>query len=92
MTDAQFALISRTVADPSRLAMLQRIARAGETSCLTLREHLGVTPATVSHHVRELAAAGLVEERKDAKLLFLRLKSAVWRAYLAELARRVPVK
>lgn len=89
MTDAQFALISKAVADPSRLAMLQLIGQ-GETSCLAIREHLGVTPATISHHVRELTGAGLVHERKEAKLLMLRLNRVVWRHYLAELARRVP--
>jgi ArsR family transcriptional regulator len=88
--DEQFHRIARTVADPARLAALERIAAQGEVSCSGLCDHLGLTPATISHHVKELSAAGLVEQRREGKFLILRLDSSTWRAYLRELARRIP--
>jgi ArsR family transcriptional regulator, arsenate/arsenite/antimonite-responsive transcriptional repressor len=88
--EEQFQQIAKTVADPSRLAALQMIARQGETSCMDVREHLGLTAATVSHHAKELAATGLVHQRKEAKYLMLSLNRKVWNAYLQELQRRIP--
>jgi ArsR family transcriptional regulator, arsenate/arsenite/antimonite-responsive transcriptional repressor len=88
--DDQFQQIAKTVADPSRLAALQMIATQGEASCSDVRGHLCLTAATVSHHVKELAASGLVQLRREAKFVYLRLNRAVWTAYLKELKRRVP--
>jgi ArsR family transcriptional regulator len=88
--DSQFHRIAKTVADPARLSALQMIAGKGEMSCSGVCEHLGLTPATVSHHVKELTASGLVHQRREGKFLILSLNQAVWRAYLRELARRVP--
>jgi ArsR family transcriptional regulator len=88
--DEQFQQIARTIADPSRLAALQMIATQGEARCMDVREHLGLTAATVSHHAKELIASGLVEQRKEAKFLYLSLNRKVWDSYLKELERRIP--
>ena len=90
MDDNQFHRIAKTVADPARLTALEMIAGKGEMSCSGVCDHLGLTPATVSHHVKELTAAGLVHQRREGKFSFLSLNQAVWRAYLHELARRIP--
>jgi DNA-binding transcriptional ArsR family regulator len=89
MDDEQFQLIARAIADPSRLAALQMIAKRGEVSCSDVRDHLGLTAATVSHHVKELAASGLVAQRKEAKYTLLRLVPRVWEAYLRALRQRL---
>ncbi len=81
--------IARTVADPSRLAALTMIAQQGEVSCSAVRDRLGVTAATVSHHAKELIESGLVLQRKEAKFVMLSLDRNVWNAYLRELERRV---
>jgi ArsR family transcriptional regulator len=88
--DSQFHRIAKTVADPARLSALEMIAGNGEMSCSGVCEHLGLTAATVSHHVKELTAAGLIHQRREGKFLILSLNQAVWRAYLRELARRIP--
>jgi ArsR family transcriptional regulator, arsenate/arsenite/antimonite-responsive transcriptional repressor len=88
--DRQFQQIAKSIADPSRLAALRMIAAQGEASCPDVRCHLQVTPATVSHHVKELSDAGLVHLRKEAKFLYMSLNRPVWNAYLRELKRRVP--
>lgn len=59
-------------------------------SCSGVCEYLGLTPATVSHHVKELTASGLVNQRREGKFLILSLNQSVWSAYVRELARRIP--
>ena len=92
MNDDQFRRIAKTLADPARLAALERISSDGEASCSVLRECLNLTAATVSHHVSELIESGLVHERREGKFLILAVNQQVWKAYLNELARRIPVR
>jgi ArsR family transcriptional regulator len=90
MKDERFSEIARAVADGTRFEILSRIARAGELACADLVQDLAITPATISHHVKELSDAGLVDGRKEGKFHFYRVNSAVWSDYLKELSRRVP--
>jgi ArsR family transcriptional regulator len=89
MDDEQFQQIAKAIADPSRLAALRMIAKRGEVSCSDLRDHLELTAATVSHHVKELTGSGLVAQRKEAKYVLLSLETGVWEAYLRELRKRI---
>ena len=90
MDAEQFHRIAKTVADPARLAALEMIGKRGELTCSNLCDQLTLTPATISHHVKELAAAELVHQRRDGKYLILTINLPVWRAYLKELARVIP--
>jgi len=90
LKDDLFGEVARVLADPTRFEILSRVARAGELACAELRGELEITPATISHHVKELAAVGLIEARKEGKFYFYRLNGRTWSAYLKELARRVP--
>jgi ArsR family transcriptional regulator len=90
MKEERFLEISRAVSDPTRFAILSRIAKAGELACAELTEELTITPATISHHLKELTTADLVESRRDGKFHFYRVNHKPWAEYLDELARRVP--
>ena len=90
MKDERFLEIARAVADPTRFAIFSRIARAGELACSGLTQELDITPATISHHVKELNKAGLIEARREGKFYFYTVNHAPWAEYLKELARRVP--
>jgi ArsR family transcriptional regulator, arsenate/arsenite/antimonite-responsive transcriptional repressor len=90
MRGAQFLEIARVVSDPTRLEILSRIAQAGELPCAHLTAEFDITPATVSHHIKELTAAGLITGRKEGRYFFYRLEAKVWAAYLAELTHRIP--
>lgn len=61
-TDAE-ALAARfkALGDPARVTILNRIATEGETCTCLLTEPLGLSQPTVSHHVRVLKEAGLIE-------------------------------
>ena len=83
----QFELISKALADPKRFEMLQRIA-ASKTAptCSCIRGWLGLAPATVSHHLKELESAGLVNVERDGKFAYISLRREVLDAYVNQLS------
>jgi DNA-binding transcriptional ArsR family regulator len=89
MTDERFHLIAKALADPRRYDLLRRIGKAGDTlACEQLRTTCcDVTPATVSHHMKELETAGLVESTREGKFVTYRLRRDVLEAYLAQMAQ-----
>jgi DNA-binding transcriptional ArsR family regulator len=62
------------LADPTRRAMLRRLAR-GEATVTELAAPFPVTLQAVSKHLRVLEEAGLVERRRDAQLRPSRLRN-----------------
>jgi ArsR family transcriptional regulator len=87
---AQFTRISRALADPRRMELLERIAAEKEVGCAALAGDARVSQPTISHHLKELATAGLIKPRREAKFCFYSLEKRVWAEYLAEMRRRVP--
>ena len=97
MEDRQFNRVAKgRLADPQRFALLQQIASGAscgeEIACKALVEHSRVTPATISHHLKELSNAGLIEGRKEGQCMYLRACPGVWSAYLEEVGRRLSAK
>ena len=90
MTAEQFTRINRALADPRRMEILELIASQEEMACSALASDCPISQPTISHHVKELASAGLIKARKQAKYCFYRLDRKVWSEYLAESGRRVP--
>ena len=88
LTEDRFHLIARALADPRRYNLLRKISQAGDTlACENLRGCTEVSAATVSHHMKELETAGLVESTRDGKFVTYRLRRNVLEAYLARMAK-----
>ena len=64
MTSEQFTRIAKALADPRRFEILEMIAAAEEVACKAMVEAFPVAQATISHHLKELATAGLIEARR----------------------------
>jgi ArsR family transcriptional regulator len=79
--------ISRVLADPSRFRILQHIASQTCAACADLRATFPLSAATLSHHLKELEAAGLVEAERRGKFVDVTFQRPVWNAYLAELRK-----
>ena len=81
----------KALADPRRFQLLERIATAGcPLGCAQARAALRVSPATLSHHIKELETAGLIDVRREGKFHFLSLRPGVLESLgqgLAALAR-----
>lgn len=90
MDAEQFNRVSRALADPRRMEILERIAHSEELACSALLSECDVSQPTVSHHLKELSVAGLIKPRREAKFFYYRLDRKVWAEYLAEMRRRVP--
>lgn len=83
----QFALISKALADPKRYRILQKIATSSEApTCSCVCEWLGIAPATVSHHLKELENAGLVSLKRNGKFAHISLRRDVLKAYVRQLS------
>ena len=92
MDAGQFQRISKALADPRRIEILERIAGGGEVACATLCRKFPISQATMSHHLKELVNSGLVKLRREAKFVFYELQTRVWAEYLAEMRRRIPAR
>ncbi|HET7373289.1 MAG TPA: metalloregulator ArsR/SmtB family transcription factor [Gemmatimonadaceae bacterium] len=92
METEQFQRIAKALADPRRFEILEHIARQGEVGCQRLCGCFPVRQATISHHLKELASAGLVESRRDGQFVYYRTRPAVLEGYMAELRRRMAVE
>jgi ArsR family transcriptional regulator len=92
LTDKQFELIAKALADPRRMAVLEVIAGERECACTKLREEFPVSKATISHHIKELVRAGLVESHREGQYLQCEVRRDVLEAYAAELLRRASAK
>lgn len=66
MPDAQQQLF-RTLADPTRRGLFERLCREGELTVAALTAGAGVSQPAVSKHLGVLKRAGLVRDRPDGR-------------------------
>jgi DNA-binding transcriptional ArsR family regulator len=58
----------RTLADPTRRAIFERLCREGELTVGALTEGAGISQPAVSKHLGVLKQAGLVRDRPEGRL------------------------
>ena len=71
------------------MALLEAIASEKECPCERLRREFPVSKGTISHHIKELVRAGLIEARRDGQYLHCEVRRETLEAYTAELLRKV---
>jgi ArsR family transcriptional regulator len=91
LSTTEFLRIAKALADARRLAILERIAARGDAACQHLCDEFPVSQPTMSHHLRLLAAVGLIEMRREGQYAHYRLRSDVVKAYVATLEARMRI-
>jgi ArsR family transcriptional regulator len=73
---AELATLFRALGDPGRLRLLSFLAAqpGGEACVCNLTEPLGLSQPTVSHHLKVLTDAGVLERERRATWIYYRLR------------------
>jgi len=87
MDRAQIEQISKALADETRLMIFEAIAKRKVMNCGQIVTLRGVTPATVSHHLKILSDAGLIECRRQGQFVHSRAVPQRIKEYTRALAR-----
>lgn len=72
MDRAEVEKISKALADETRLLIFEAISAKKQMNCGEIVSMRGVTPATVSHHLKILNEAGLIECRREGQFVYSR--------------------
>jgi DNA-binding transcriptional ArsR family regulator len=64
--------IFKTLGDPTRRALFERLSREGELTVHALTGPSGVSQPAVSKHLNSLKLAGLVHDRRDGRETYYR--------------------
>ena len=78
---AQIEKISKALADETRLVIFEAIASRAQMNCGEIVSMRGVTPATVSHHLKILQEAGLIACERDGQFVHSRAVPKTLRDY-----------
>jgi ArsR family transcriptional regulator len=82
----QLAAQFRALADPTRVALVSRIARSGEVCVCELVDGSGLSQPTISHHLGILRNAGLVTSRRQGTWAYYQVSPNAIRALAGALA------
>jgi ArsR family transcriptional regulator, arsenate/arsenite/antimonite-responsive transcriptional repressor len=86
LTEDQVLLIAKAVGDRRRYEILKRLGeRPDALACCVVRDCTGINPATLSHHMKELEIAGLVEVVREGKFASYVLRRDVLEAFFQRL-------
>ena len=78
--------VSKALADETRLRIFEAISSCEEMNCGQIVTLRGVTPATVSHHLRVLMDAGLIECHREGQFVYSKANPEVLAEYTRELS------
>jgi DNA-binding transcriptional ArsR family regulator len=71
---ANINTVMRALADPTRRAVFERIAKSQEMTVIELTRGSGVTQGAISQHLKALRQAGLVTERPEGRNVYYRAR------------------
>jgi ArsR family transcriptional regulator, arsenate/arsenite/antimonite-responsive transcriptional repressor len=85
------ARISKALSDPTRLRIYEDISacKGSEMFCRQVVENFSLTPGTVSHHLKILVDANLLETRREGQFMYLKSRPETVRNYTLALTKLV---
>jgi DNA-binding transcriptional ArsR family regulator len=88
LSEEQIHQIAKALADPRRFELLRQIGSCPKSvQCADIRGCHPVSAATLSHHMKELENAGLVQVTREGKFASYLLRRDVLQAYTEQLAK-----
>jgi ArsR family transcriptional regulator, arsenate/arsenite/antimonite-responsive transcriptional repressor len=87
MDRAEIEKISKALADETRLRIFEAISATEHMTCSNIVSMRGVTPATVSHHLKILSEAGLIACRREGQFVYSHAVPETIKAYAQALAK-----
>lgn len=77
----QVAAMAKAIAHPARIAILQHLAASNACICGDLVEELGLAQATISQHLKELKAVGLIHGTIEGTSVCYCIDPVIWKRY-----------
>lgn len=87
MKRSEVEKISKALADQTRLRIFEAISATGQMNCGEIVTMRGVTPATVSHHLKILSEAGLIACRREGQFVYSQAVPETIATYTRALAK-----
>jgi len=87
MDRSRIERISKALADRTRLRIFEAISATKHMNCREIVSMRGVTPATVSHHLKILSEAGLIACRREGQFVYSEAVPATIDAYTRALTK-----
>jgi ArsR family transcriptional regulator, arsenate/arsenite/antimonite-responsive transcriptional repressor len=87
MKRSEIEKISKALADQTRLRIFEAISASDHLTCGEIVSMRGVTPATVSHHLKILSEAALITCRRKGQFVHSRAIPETISAYAQTLAK-----
>ncbi|MGH9510618.1 MAG: ArsR/SmtB family transcription factor [Terriglobales bacterium] len=87
MDHAAIERISKALGDQTRLLIFEAIASRDQMNCGEVASLHGVTPATVSHHLKTLADASLIECRREGQFVYNKAIPGTMKDYIRSLSK-----
>lgn len=87
MQRSEVEKVSKALADETRLRIFEAISATNHMTCGEIVSMRGVTPATVSHHLKILSEAGLIACRREGQFVYSQAVPETIAAYLRALAK-----
>ena len=87
MKRSEVEKVSKALADETRLRIFEAISATDHMNCSEIVSMRGVTPATVSHHLKVLSEAGLIDCRREGQFVYSQTVPETVAAYTRALAK-----
>lgn len=81
----KLATLLKALAHPARIAIIQHLVKTEHCICGGLVEELGLAQATISQHLRELKAIGIIKGCVEGTSVSYCIDEKVWRQVKQEM-------
>jgi DNA-binding transcriptional ArsR family regulator len=77
----KLAAMAKAIAHPARIAILQILAKSNQCICGDLVNELGLAQPTISQHLKELKAVGLIQGTIEGTSICYCIDPKIWKEY-----------